>query len=101
MSIKRPFAPHYGTNQVVSLAAGVAQSITLSNSDIAVNIANSGNAVLYARLSNAATTATTADFPVLPNQRERIEKMQDFTTLSLFSPVGTTVNVMTGQGGFN
>lgn len=98
MTIRAPFKPHYGTNQVVTPAAGAA-AITIAKGDKSVRLANSGAGICYVRIQPDGD-ATTADLPVRSGETVVVEKDQDFTRLSHISAAGTTLNVMTGEGGF-
>lgn len=103
MTAHSPFVPHYGSNQLVTPAAG-ALTATISKNDTSVRLVNSGAAICYVRLynsANGAQVATTADFPVLNGQTATIRKPLDFDTISYISATGTTLQVMTGEGGFN
>lgn len=100
MTIRAPFKPHYGSNQVVAPGAASA-SITVGRGDKSILVVNSGAAIGYFRTGQAANTvtATTADVPVLPSQAFVIEKPQDDDTLAYISAAGTTFQVMSGEGG--
>ena len=97
MTIRAPFKPHFGSNQVVTPAAASA-SITLAKGDKSVRLVNSGAAVCYFRVGIGA--ATTADCPVRTGESLVIEKPEDETAAAHISAAGTTLNVMTGEGGF-
>lgn len=102
MTIRAPFKPHYGSNQVVSPAAGSA-SITIGKGDKTIRVRNTGATnVMYFRTGFAAdgVTATTADVPVSPGETVYIEKPMDHDTLATISASGTTANIMSGEGGF-
>lgn len=103
MTIRSPFKPHYGSNQVVSPAVASA-SITIGQGDKTIRVRNTGAAnVMYFRTGLAfdgAVTATTADVPVSPGETVYIEKPQDHDTLATISALGTTADIMSGEGGF-
>ena len=98
MQVVSPFKPHYGTNQIVTPAAGAA-SISLDKNDTSVRIINSGANIGYFRLGLSPQTATTADCPVNAGQTIVVEKAMATDTLSHISSAGTTFQVMTGEGG--
>jgi hypothetical protein len=100
MTIKQPFCPHYGSNQVVTVAAGAASSVTLHRGNKQVRIANTGANKGYFRIyttgdSNSAATA--ADCPLGPGGAITVTK-GDQDQISCFSAGGTTFEVMTGEG---
>lgn len=101
MTIRAPFKPHYGTNQVVTPAAASA-SITIGKGDKSIRVCNTGANVGYFRTglaSNGTVTATAADVAVPSGQSLVIEKDQDHDTLAHISAAGTTFQVMSGEGG--
>lgn len=94
---KQPFAPHFGTNRVLTPAATSA-SIPISTEDKNVYLLNTGPNICYVRIGTGAQTATTADFPVPVNEPMVLSKGQGDDTLAHISATGTTLNVMTGEG---
>lgn len=103
MTIRSPFQPKYGSNQVLTPAAGSA-SVLIGAGNKTIRIRNTGAAnPMFFRTGKAVdgtVTATTADVPVSPGETVYIEKPQDHDTLAYISAAGTTCNVMTGEGGF-
>ena len=97
MTIRAPFKPHYGTNQVVAPAAAAA-AIALTKGDKSVRLVNSGANICYVRIVDTGD-ATTADLPIRSGESVIVEKEQDQTRLSHISAAGTTLSVMTGEGG--
>lgn len=100
MSAKQPFSPHYGTNQVLSAAAGAAIA-NLDPVDKSVRIINTGANKAYIRIYNSAGTvgvASVADFPVLPGASSTITKADGHDRMSYQSTAGTTLEVCTGEG---
>lgn len=99
--IKQPFFPAYGTNQVVSPAAGSA-TITINKDNRQVRIVNTGANIAYVQTfssqDQAGTTATTADFAVPAGAMCTISKDTDHDQLAHISASGTTLNIMTGDG---
>lgn len=101
MTVRAPFKPHYGTNQVITPAAASAV-VTIGKGDKSIRVCNSGAAIGYFRTgiaSEGTVTATTADTPVLAGQVLVIEKPQDHDTLAHISATGTTFQVQSGEGG--
>lgn len=101
MTVRAPFKPRYGSNQVVTPAA-VSASITIGKNDKSIRVVNTGANIGYFRtgqVSDGSVTATTADVPVASGQSIIIEKPQDHDTLAHISAAGTTFQVMSGEGG--
>lgn len=103
MTVRSPFKPHYGTNQVVT-PNGTSATITIGKGDKTLRIRNTGATnVMFFRTgiaADGAVVATTADVPVSPGETVYIEKPMDHDTLAGISAAGTTCNVMSGEGGF-
>lgn len=100
MTIKQPFYPHYGANQVVTPAAASA-TVTISADDKQVRVVNSGSGLGYFRTFSSlsgALTATTADCPVRAGSDLVVTKDPSHDRLAHISAAGTTFNVMTGEG---
>ena len=98
----RPFGPQFGSNQVVTLVAGVAQMRTLSSDSTAIRVLNSGSGDLYIRAyssQSGAPVASTADYPILSGMVSTLTIGAAFDRISMLSTSGTTAQVMTGQGG--
>lgn len=101
MTIRSPFRPHKGTNQVVTPGAASA-SITIGKGDQSLRVCNTGLNIGYFRTGIAAegaVTATTADVPVPSGQTLIISKDPADDTLAHISASGTTFQVMSGEGG--
>lgn len=99
MTIKSPFMPTRGKNQVVTPAATSANA-TLSTNSKSVRLVNSGANICYVRIGQGAQTATTADTPVLPNSALILQKQMDDDNIGYISASGTTLNIQTGEGGY-
>lgn len=97
MTIRAPFKPHYGANQVVTPAAAAA-AVAINGADKSVRLVNSGASICYVRIA-AVGDATTADLPVRSGESIVVEKAEGEIRLSHISAVGTTLNIMTGEGG--
>lgn len=102
MTIRSAFAPHYGSNQ--NLAPGTStNSVTIGLGDRSVLLQNSGVTnvcyIKFGNSANGAVTATIADLPILPNRYIVISKPPEFDTMAYISPLGTTLSVITGEGG--
>lgn len=103
MTIRSPFKPHYGSNTPVTPAAASA-SFTIGKGDKTIRVRNTGatNEMFFRTglASDGTVAATTADVPVAPGETVYIEKPQDHDTLATISALGTTANIMSGEGGF-
>ncbi len=97
MTIRAPFKPHYGTNQVTTPAAAAA-AIVINAVDKSVRLVNSGANICYVRICPTGD-ATTADLPVRNGESIVVEKGDGEARLSHISAAGTTLHVMTGEGG--
>jgi hypothetical protein len=99
MSALQPFSPHYGTNQVLTAAAAAATA-NIDPVDKEVRIINNGANIAYIRISrnDNVVAATTADLPILNGMSTTITKADGQDRLSYISALGTTLQVMTGEG---
>lgn len=99
MSVRAPFEPRRGTNQVTTPAAASA-SIAIDPEAKSVRLVNSGATnICHVRIGTGAQTATVADLPVLPNSSVIVQKAEGEDTLAHISAAGTTLHVQTGEGG--
>lgn len=104
MTIKQPFMPQYGSNQVITVGATAAVGVNKDSRQ--VRVVNTGAALGYFRTfstssaaSSAATgQATAADCPVPAGMSTTVTKGGDHDRLATFSATGTTFQVMTGEG---
>jgi hypothetical protein len=102
MSALQPFSPHYGTNQVVTPAAGSA-TIIIDGQDKQVRVVNTGAAKGYFRVFSitaipGGSAATVADCCVASGGTAIVTKAEGQDRLSHISAAGTTFEVMTGEG---
>lgn len=101
MTIKSPFMPERGSNQVVSPGAASAAASVKPDAK-SVRFVNSGANICYVRMgtSVSAATATTADTPILPNSALILQKQMGDDRVAYISASGTTLNIQTGEGGY-
>lgn len=101
MTIRAPFKPHYGSNQIVTPAAASADASALFKGDKSVRVRNTGANIGYFRITASGDTsaATTADMAVASGEVIVVEKDQDHTRMATISAAGTTFQIMTGEGG--
>lgn len=98
MSIRAPFEPRRGTNQVAGVT-GVSGSISIDPKAKSVRLVNSGANICFIRIGTGAQTATTADLVILPNTSIIVSKAEGEDTIAGISAAGTTLHVQTGEGG--
>jgi hypothetical protein len=98
MTIRAPFQPRRGVNQVLTPAAASA-SVSIDPQAKSVRLVNAGEAICHVRIGAGAQTATTADLPVLPGSEIVVSKGDGDDTLAHISATGTTLHVQTGEGG--
>lgn len=101
MTIRAPFEPRRGQNQVVTPAA-VAASVNLDPLAKSVRFVNSGAAICHVRIGAnkpVATPATTADMPIRAGESIIVQKGDGDNLVSYISATGTTLHIQTGEGG--
>ena len=105
MTVRAPFAPKFGANQVLAPAAASA-TVTIGFGSKSLRLCNTGANVCYVRTCYSGDpvgtnqTASTADTPVLAGTVLIISKPQDHDTLATISASGTTLLAQPGEGGF-
>lgn len=98
MTIRAPFEPRRGTNQV-AVVSGVSGSLSIDPEAKSVRLVNSGSNLCHVRIGEGAQTATTADMIVLANTSIVVQKSEGENTIAGISAAGTTLHVQTGEGG--
>jgi hypothetical protein len=99
MAVQAAFNPSYGTG--VTVAPGVASaSSNVGFGSKALVITNlSPTVVSYVRVAEGETTATTADYPVLPNSQIVLSKAWADATVAYIAPAGGgSLHIMGGEG---
>ena len=100
MTVRAPFNPNRGANQVVS-PAGTSASVSIDPTAKSVRLVNSGATnICHVRIGTGAQVATVADVPVLAGDSVVVSKAEGEDTLAYISAAGTTLHVQTGEGGF-
>lgn len=105
MSSTDPFSPHFGSGQTLTAGAASA-NVGIGSSSRQVRVMNTGSNIAYVRTYNSlaagdvasAGVATAADFAVPPNVVSIITKGENHDRLAHISALGTTLNVMVGNG---
>lgn len=101
MTIRAPFEPRRGTNQVVTPAAASA-SVPIDPVAKSVRFVNSGAAICHVRIGATKTVAepaTTADMPILAGGSIVVQKGDGENLVAFISATGTTLHIQTGEGG--
>jgi hypothetical protein len=99
MAVQAAFNPSYGTG--ITVSPGVtSSSSTVGFGSKALVITNLSSAVVsYVRVSVGSSTATTADYPVLPNSQIVLSKAGDSDTVAYIAPSGGgSLHIMGGEG---
>lgn len=99
MTIRAPFQPIRGSNQVVTPGAASA-SVNVDKVAKSVRLVNSGANICHVRIGEGAQTATTADIPVRANSEVDIQKGYGDDTVAYISAAGTTLHIQPGEGGY-
>jgi hypothetical protein len=100
MTIKQPFSPQYGSNQVLTAGATSAK-VNINKDSKQVRVVNTGANKGYIRIydsSNDDPAATTADCPVAAGAAVVVTKGGNQDSIAYISATGTTLEVMTGEG---
>lgn len=98
MTMRAPFNPQSGANQVVTPAAASAQ-VNINPKSKSVRLVNAAAGICHVRIGEGAQVATVADIPVLPNSDLVVSKAEGHDTVAYISAAGTTLHIQTGEGG--
>ncbi len=98
MTIRAPVQPAYGTGSIVVIGAAGVGSAAINAVAKQVILTNQGANPVYVRVSNNATAANTADYPVPAGAQVVITKGDGDNAIAWNSPAGTTLHYMTGEG---
>lgn len=98
MTIRAPFQPRRGSNQVVTPAAASA-SVSIDPIPKSVRLVNSGAAICHVRIGEGVQTASEFDLPVLPNSSVIVSKGDGENVVAYISATGTTLHIQPGEGG--
>jgi hypothetical protein len=99
MSVQASFNPAYGTGVTVA-PTGTSASSTIGVGSKALVITNlSSTVTAYVRVGTGSTTATTADYPVLPSTQVTISKAQDQNVVAyITASSSSSLHIMAGEG---
>lgn len=99
MSAEQPFSPKYGSNQIVTIGAAASVDAPIDASNQNVRILNTGVNIAHVRvMAGTGTAATAADYPIGAGQDKVITKAIGQNNIACYSLLGTTLQVMTGEG---
>lgn len=98
MTIKAPFKPHYGSNQVIT--TGASASYAINKTDKSVRLSNTGSGIAYFRIGEGVQTANATDCLLMVGQTMIVEKGMDHDNIAIYSPAASQVQVITGEGGY-
>lgn len=99
MTIRSPFMPQRGANQVTTPGAA-SGSVTIDKVAKSVRLVNSGANICHVRIGAGVQTATTADLPVRAGSEIIVQKGDGEDTVAHISAAGTTLHIQTGEGGY-
>ena len=93
------FKPGYGTGSLNAVTS-TSSSISIPENARSLCLTNLGGSTVWVRVTDGASTATTADYPVLSGQQVSIAKGRPQGTLSMVCDAGdsTSLHVMVGEG---
>lgn len=98
MTIKQPVQPCYGTGITVSPGAS-SSTDDISTGSKQVILTNMGANPAYVRIGKAGLgNATQADYPVPGGAQLVVSRAEDAGKMSHYSPLGTSLHVMNGEG---
>lgn len=98
MATQQPFCPHYGSGITVAPGASTASS-TIQTGTSSVCITSKNAVLCYVRVGAPGVTATTADYPVPPNQQITITRDINHNTIAYIAPAGGgDLQIMVGSG---
>jgi len=98
MATQQPFCPHYGSGITVSVGSSTGAS-TIPTGTSTVCITSKNSVLCYVRIGAPGVTATTADYPVPPNQQVTITRDPEHNTIAYIAPAtGGDLQIMVGSG---
>ena len=101
MSATQPFSPAYGTGLTISPAVGSA-TVAMIPGTKQMRVCNIGAAIGFFRTGRSidgAITATSADMPVPSGISITVTIFQDHDRIATISALGTTFQLIRGEGG--
>ena len=99
MAVQASFEPSYTRGITVAPSTASASSVIGVGSKSLVFTNLSESVIAYVRVGNAGITASTADYPLLPNSQISVSKCQDDTHVAYITASGTgSVHIIPGEG---
>jgi hypothetical protein len=98
MTIRAPFYPARGANQVVTPAVASAE-VSVDPKAKSVRLVNSGDDICHVRIGIGTQTATTADTPIRAGSEIIVSKGEGEGNVAYISASGTTLHIQPGEGG--
>ena len=98
MTVRAPFNPNRGGNQVTTPGAA-SGSVTINAISKSVRLVNSGANICHVRIGAGAQIASTADLPIRAGSEVILSKGEGEDTLAHISAAGTTLHIQPGEGG--
>jgi hypothetical protein len=99
MSVQASFNPSYTSGITVSPTTSSASSTIGLGSKALVLTNLSASVLAYVRVGKSGITASTADYPLLPNSQISVSKEQDDTTVAYITSSGTgSIHILPGEG---
>ena len=98
MTIRAPFYPARGANQVVTPGATSAE-VTVDPRAKSVRLVNSGANICHVKVGIGTQTATTADTPIRAGSEIIVSKGEGEGNVAHISAAGTTLHIQPGEGG--
>lgn len=98
MTVHARFSPSYNTAITVAPGAASASS-TIGKGSKTMCFTNLSAVLTYVRISFGSSSASVADYPILPNAQRWVSKDQDADTVSYIAPAGGgSLHIMPGEG---
>lgn len=93
------FKPGYGTGSL-NAVTDVSSSTSIPENARSLCLTNLGGSTVWVRVTDGASTATTADYPIVSGSQVSIAKGRPQGTLSMVCNSGTssTLHVIAGEG---
>jgi hypothetical protein len=99
MAVQASFEPSYTRGITVTPTTASASSAIGVGSKALVFTNLSASVIAYVRVGNAGITASTADYPLLPNSQISVSKCTDDTHVAYITASGTgSVHIIPGEG---
>jgi len=102
--MSKPFVPSYGSNTTMTLVAATPQTRPINGNDSTIRVFNTGAnpayIISYNSINGAQVASATKGTYIPIGMMFMFTKANSADTLSAFSTLGTSLEVMTGVEGF-